>query len=62
MVASLATSRSVSNPLHIFEQNFLAAAVIKLRRPTVGVAGDSLSGFQDALIFQEIPDAGSMPR
>jgi hypothetical protein len=44
--------------LHIFEQNFLTAAVIKFRGPTVGVASDALSGFQRAVIFQKIRDAG----
>ena len=44
--------------LHIFEQYLLAAAVIKLRGPTVGVTGYSLSGFQGAIIFQKIRDAG----
>jgi len=45
--------------LHIFEQNLLAAAVIKFRGPAVGVVGDSLSGFKSAVICQKIRDAGS---
>jgi hypothetical protein len=48
----------VADPLHVFEQNLLTAAVIKFRRPAVGVAGDALSGFQRAVIFQKIRDAG----
>jgi len=43
---------------HVFEQNLLTAAVVKLCRPAVGVAGDSLSGFQGAVIFQKIRDPG----
>ena len=50
--------RLVSNPLHILEQNLLAAAVIEFRGAAVGVTGDSLSGFQCAVIFQKIRDAG----
>jgi hypothetical protein len=49
---------SITNPLHILEQNLLAAAVIKLRGPAIGVPGDSLSGFKGAVIFQKIRDAG----
>ena len=49
---------SVPNPLHILEQNLLTAAVIEFRGPAVGVAGDSLSGFKGAVIFQKIRDAG----
>ena len=46
------------NPLHVLEEDLLAAAVIKFRGPAVGVAGDSLSGFQGTVIFQKIRDAG----
>ena len=49
---------SVPNPLHIFEQHLLTAAVIKLRGPAVGVAGYPLGGFQGAVIFQKICDPG----
>ena len=35
------------NRLYILEQNLLAAAVIKLRGPAVGVAGNALSGFKE---------------
>jgi hypothetical protein len=49
---------SVPDALHIFEQNLLAAAVIEFSGPAVGVAGDTLSGFQGAVIFQKIRDAG----
>jgi hypothetical protein len=48
----------ISNPLHIFEQDLLAAAVIEFRGPAIGVASDSLSGFKGAVIFQKIRDAG----
>jgi hypothetical protein len=43
---------------HIFEQNLLTPAVIKFCGPAVGMAGDSLSGFKSAVIFQKIRDAG----
>jgi hypothetical protein len=49
---------SISNPLHVFEQNLLTAAVIEFRGPAVGVTRDSLSGFQGDVIFQKIRDAG----
>jgi hypothetical protein len=52
----------VPNPLHILEQNLLAATVIKLCRQAVGVAGDSLSGFQGAVIFQKVRDPGGPER
>ena len=48
----------IPNPLHVLEQNLLSAAVIEFRGPAVGVAGDSLSGFKSAVIFQKIRDAG----
>jgi hypothetical protein len=38
----------------------LAAAVIEFCGPAVGVAGDSLSGFKSAVIFQKIRDAGGV--
>jgi hypothetical protein len=52
------SSALVPDPLHIFEQNLLAATVIEFRGPAVSVAGDSLSGFKSAVIFQKIRDAG----
>ena len=36
----------------------MSAAVIEFRGPSIGVAGDPLSGFQSAVIFQKIRDAG----
>lgn len=48
----------VTNSLHIFEQNLLSAAVIKLGGPAVCVARDSLRGFKGAVIFQKIRDPG----
>jgi hypothetical protein len=50
--------KSIPNPLHVLEQNFLTAAIIELGGPAVGVAGDPLSGFKGAVIFQKIRDAG----
>ena len=51
-------NKSVPNPLHVLEQNLLAASVIEFCRPAVGVASDSLSGFQSAVVFEKIRDAG----
>jgi hypothetical protein len=48
---------SIPNPLHVLKQNLLAAAVIEFRSPAVGAAGDSLSGFESAVIFEKIRDA-----
>jgi hypothetical protein len=42
----------IPNPFHIFEQDFLAAAVIQFRGPAVCVTGYSLIGFQGAVVFQ----------
>jgi hypothetical protein len=52
------SSALVPNPLHIFKEYLLPAAVIELGGSAVGVAGDSLSGFQGAVILQKIRDAG----
>ena len=41
----------IPNPLHILEQNLLAAAVIELRCQAVRVAGDSLSHFESTRHF-----------
>jgi hypothetical protein len=49
---------SVSNPLHILEENLLTAAVIEFRGSAIGVAGDSLSSLKGTVIFQKIRDAG----
>jgi hypothetical protein len=57
-VPSFAVLKSIPNSLHILEQNLLATAVIEFRGPAIGVTGDSLSGFQGAVIFQKIRDAG----
>jgi hypothetical protein len=48
----------VPNSFHVLQEHLLAAAVIEFRCPAVGVAGDSLSGFQGAVIFQKIRDPG----
>jgi hypothetical protein len=42
--------------LPCLQENLLTAAVVEFRSPAVGVAGDSLSGFKSAVIFQEIRD------
>jgi hypothetical protein len=49
---------SVANPFHILQQYLLTAAIIEFRCPAICVAGDALSGFQGAVIFQKIGDAG----
>ena len=56
------SKRSIPNPLHIFEEDLLAAAVIKFRGAAVGVASNSLRGFKSAVIFQKIRDAGRPER
>ena len=45
-------------PPLLLEQNLLAAAVIEFRGSAVGMPGNPLSGFQGAVIFQKIRDAG----
>ena len=52
----------IPNPFHVLQENLLPAAVIEFRRSAVGVAGDSLSGFQGAVIFQKIRDPGRPER
>jgi hypothetical protein len=52
----------VPNPLHVLEEHFLAAAIIKLGGPAVGVAGDALSRFKGAVISEKIRDAGRPER
>jgi hypothetical protein len=49
---------SISNPLHILQEYLLAAAVVELRGPALGVAGDPLGGFKGAVIFQKICNVG----
>jgi hypothetical protein len=48
----------VANPFHIFEEDLLSPTIVEFRRAAIGVAGDSLSGFKGAVIFQKICDAG----
>jgi len=50
--------QSISNTLHVFEQNLLAAAVIEFCGPTIGVASDSLCGLKSAVVLEKIRDAG----
>jgi hypothetical protein len=40
----------------------LPAALVELGRPAIGVAGNSLSGFKSAVVFQKICDAGRPKR
>ena len=56
------TGISIADPLHVLEQDLLAAAIIEFRSAAVGMAGDSLSSLQGAFIFQKIRDAGSLPK
>jgi hypothetical protein len=58
MRTDVTRSTSIPNPLHVLEEHLLTAAIVEFRGPAVGVAGDSLSGFQGAVIFQKIRDAG----
>jgi hypothetical protein len=51
-------AHSISNPLHVLEQNLLSAAVIEFRGPAVDVACDPLSSFKGAVILQKIRDPG----
>jgi hypothetical protein len=54
---------SVSNPLQMSSSRTLCSrTVIEFRGPAVGVAGDSLRGFQGAVIFQKILDPGRPER
>ena len=53
---------SVPNPLHILEQNLLAAAVIEFGGSAVGVPGNALGRLQRPVIFQKIRDAGRPER
>ena len=53
---------SISDSFHILQEHLLPAAVIQFRGPTIGVTGDSLSGFKSAVIFQKIRDAGRPKR
>jgi hypothetical protein len=55
---TVARLRSIPNPLHVLEQHLLAAAIIKLCRPAVGVAGNALSGFKGAIVLEKIRDTG----
>src|ERR1700694_2353214 len=48
--------KSVSNPLHIFDQDLLPTSIIELRCPAVGVAGDPLGDLQRSSVLQEIRD------
>src|SRR6266404_924912 len=53
---------SIPNPLHVLQEHLLTAAVIEFRCPAVGMAGDALSGFKSAVIFQKIRYAGRSER
>ena len=58
LVLSLRSRSSVSNPLHVFEQNLLAPAVIEFRCAAIGVASDALSGFKGTVVLQKVRDTG----
>jgi len=45
---------------HVLQKHLLAAAVIELRRPAVGMSGNALSGFKGPIIFKKIRDAGEL--
>jgi hypothetical protein len=47
---------------HVFEEYLLPAAIVQLGGPAISVAGDALSGFKSAVIFQKIRDAGCPER
>jgi len=49
---------SIPNPLHVLQKDLLAAAVVELGGPAVGVAGDSPSGFKGAVVLEKICDTG----
>jgi hypothetical protein len=57
-VAAVTSSDSIPNSFHVLQEDLLTAAVVEFRGPAIGVAGDPLSGFQSAVIFQKIRDAG----
>ena len=58
----LCSSKLVPNPLHVLQENLLTASVVEFRSAAIGVASDSLSGFQGAVIFQKIRDTGRAER
>ena len=62
LCTSLRSSTSVPNPLHVFEQNLLPAAVIQFPGSAIGVAGDPLGRFKGAVVFQKIRNAGRSKR
>ena len=45
--------------LHIFEQDFLAASIIKFDGPAVGMTGDSLVDLQSASVLQIVRKKGT---
>jgi hypothetical protein len=49
----LIPASSIPNSLHVLEQHLLAAPVIEFCGPAVDVAGDSLGGFQGAIISRK---------
>src|SRR5262245_28976017 len=55
-------SGSISNSLHIFEQNLLPTTIIEFSGPAVGMAGDALSGLESPVVLEEIGDAGRPER
>jgi len=49
--ARVAETNSVSNPLHVFEEHVLPAAIIKLGGPAICVTSDPLRHLQSAIVF-----------
>jgi hypothetical protein len=41
-----------------FEKHLLAGAVLEFRGAALSVAGHALSGFESAIVFQKVRDAG----
>jgi hypothetical protein len=52
----------VANPFHVLQEHLLAAAVVGLRCPAVGMPGDPLRHFKRSSILQEVRDSGSSQR
>jgi hypothetical protein len=53
---------SVPDPFHILEQNLLTTAVVEFGSTTIGVPGNTLGGFERAIILQKIGDTACPER
>jgi hypothetical protein len=49
LIPSSSIGTSISNPLHILEQDLLAVAIVKLRCSTIGMTGYPLGHLQSAI-------------